>query len=52
MEDPVILLTSKTTVDRSTIRTHLLSDQTDPFNRMPLSMDDVIPGKLQIEMSD
>lgn len=41
MTDPVILPSSKVTVDRSTIARHLLSDQTDPFNRSPLTMDQV-----------
>lgn len=45
MTDPVILPSSKQTVDRTTIARHLLSDQTDPFNRSPLSMDQVIPNK-------
>lgn len=44
MEDPVILPTSRTVVDRSSIRSHLLSDPTDPFNRVPLKIDDVKPG--------
>jgi ubiquitin conjugation factor E4 A len=43
MADPVLLPSSKIIVDRSTIARHLLSDQTDPFNRSPLSMEDVIP---------
>ena len=43
MVDPVLLPSSKMIVDRSTIARHLLSDQTDPFNRSPLSMEDVIP---------
>lgn len=43
MEDPVILPGSKITIDRSTIRAHLLSDATDPFNRMPLKIEDVTP---------
>lgn len=42
MEDPVILPGSRVTLDRSTIKAHLLSDPTDPFNRMPLSLEDVI----------
>lgn len=42
MEDPVILPSSGTKIDRGTIRTHLLSNSIDPFNRQPLSMDDVI----------
>lgn len=42
MEDPVILPGSKVTIDRSTIKAHLLSDSTDPFNRMPLKLEDVI----------
>ncbi|KAH8251327.1 hypothetical protein KR032_007991 [Drosophila birchii] len=41
MMDPVVLPSSKVTVDRSTIARHLLSDQTDPFNREPLTMDKV-----------
>ncbi len=45
MEDPVILPTSKTSIDRSTIRSHLLSDPTDPFNRSLLKIEDVIPGE-------
>ena len=44
MSDPVILPTSKTSVDRSTIRSHLLSDPNDPFNRSPLKIEDVIPN--------
>nr|POE94305.1 ubiquitin conjugation factor e4 [Quercus suber] len=43
MKDPVILPTSRNILDRSTIRSHLLSDPTDPFNRMPLKIEDVIP---------
>lgn len=39
MTDPVILPSSNVTVDRPTIARHLLSDQTDPFNRSPLTMD-------------
>lgn len=41
MEDPVILPGSKISIDRSTIKAHLLSDSTDPFNRMPLKLEDV-----------
>ena len=46
MEDPVILPSSKIVIDRSTIRSHLLSDPTDPFNRMALKIEDVLPGKI------
>jgi ubiquitin conjugation factor E4 B len=46
MEDPVILPVSRTVMDRSTIRSHLLSDPHDPFNRVPLTIDQVLPGKL------
>ncbi|KAI1314793.1 hypothetical protein EDD11_001721 [Mortierella claussenii] len=42
MEDPVLLPTSQISIDRSTIKSHLLSDTTDPFNRMPLKISDVI----------
>jgi ubiquitin conjugation factor E4 B len=45
MEDPVILPVSKTIMDRSTIRSHLLSDPHDPFNRVPLTIAEVIPGE-------
>lgn len=46
MKDPVILPRSKISIDRSTIRSHLLSDPNDPFNRTPLKIEDVIPGRL------
>lgn len=52
MRDPVILPSSKTTLDRSTIQRHLLSDQTDPFNRSLLTPEMLIPNtelKAQIE---
>lgn len=49
MTDPVTLPSSKQTVDRSTIARHLLSDQSDPFNRAPLTMDQVIPD---LELKD
>lgn len=45
MCDPVILPSSHVTVDRTTISRHLLSDQTDPFNRAPLTMDQVQPDE-------
>ncbi|GLB38346.1 putative ubiquitin elongating factor core [Lyophyllum shimeji] len=43
MRDPVRLPSSRAIVDRSTIKSHLLSDTTDPFNRAPLSIEDVLP---------
>ena len=43
MTDPVMLPTSHQIVDRTTIARHLLSDQTDPFNRAPLTMDMLEP---------
>ncbi|OSX59930.1 hypothetical protein POSPLADRAFT_1066990 [Postia placenta MAD-698-R-SB12] len=43
MRDPVTLPSSRAVVDRSTIKSHLLSDSKDPFNRMPLTLDDVTP---------
>lgn len=45
MDDPVLLPISRIVIDRSTIRSHLLSDPHDPFNRVPLKIEDVIPGK-------
>uniref|UniRef100_A0A672GTZ7 Ubiquitin conjugation factor E4 A n=1 Tax=Salarias fasciatus TaxID=181472 RepID=A0A672GTZ7_SALFA len=45
MMDPVLLPSSNVTVDRSTIARHLLSDQTDPFNRSPLTMDQIRPNE-------
>lgn len=45
MRDPVMLPSSKAILDRSTIKSHLLSDSKDPFNRSPLTIEDVIPGK-------
>jgi ubiquitin conjugation factor E4 B len=43
MREPVILPSSKAVVDLSTIKSHLLSDPTDPFNRVPLKIEDVTP---------
>ncbi|KAJ7107276.1 ubiquitin elongating factor core-domain-containing protein [Mycena crocata] len=43
MRDPVLLPSSKAIVDRSTIKSHLLSDSKDPFNRVALSIEEVIP---------
>jgi len=44
MEDPVILPSTNTVIDRSTIERHLLNDPTDPFNRSQLSVDMLIPA--------
>jgi ubiquitin conjugation factor E4 A len=43
MTDPVMLPSSRKIMDRNVIARHILSDQTDPFNRQPLSLDMVIP---------
>ncbi|KAJ3574715.1 hypothetical protein NP233_g1573 [Leucocoprinus birnbaumii] len=43
MRDPVQLPSSKAIIDRATIKSHLLSDTKDPFNRVPLKIEDVIP---------
>jgi len=45
MDDPVILPSSGKIMDRPVIIRHLLNSQTDPFNRQPLSEDDLTPGK-------
>ncbi|KAG7663077.1 ufd2 [[Candida] subhashii] len=42
MEDPVILPSSKISIDRATIKAHLLSDSIDPFNRAPLKLEDLV----------
>ncbi|KAL3427699.1 ubiquitin conjugation factor e4 b [Phlyctema vagabunda] len=42
-QDPVILPMSKATLSRATIRQHLLSDGTDPYNRQPMRIEDVVP---------
>mmetsp|Transcript_13232 Transcript_13232/g.19290 ORF Transcript_13232/g.19290 Transcript_13232/m.19290 type:complete len:159 (+) Transcript_13232:64-540(+) len=44
MKDPVLLPTSGTVIDRSTITQHLLNDPCDPFNRKELSIDMVKPA--------
>jgi ubiquitin conjugation factor E4 B len=44
MTDPVVLPTSGNIVDRKTITQHLLNDSMDPFNRKPLSLEDVVPA--------
>lgn len=42
MKDPVKLPASKVSMDRSVLKAHLMNDPTDPFNRMPLKMEDVV----------
>ncbi|GAB4827333.1 E3 ubiquitin-protein ligase pub1 [Ancistrocladus abbreviatus] len=44
MKDPVILPSSRITLDRPVILRHLLSDTTDPFNRSHLTADMLIPN--------
>eukprot|EP01122_Echinamoeba_exundans_P013130 TRINITY_DN5679_c0_g1_i1.p1 TRINITY_DN5679_c0_g1~~TRINITY_DN5679_c0_g1_i1.p1 ORF type:complete len:1180 (+),score=276.71 TRINITY_DN5679_c0_g1_i1:327-3866(+) len=53
MRDPVKLPSSGQIVDRSTIERHLLSDPSDPFNRQPLTKDQLIPlPELKNRISD
>lgn len=52
MRDPVLMPTSGTIVDRTTILRHLLTDPIDPFNRKPLTADMLQPAtelKAQID---
>ncbi|KAK8586823.1 hypothetical protein V6N13_085843 [Hibiscus sabdariffa] len=44
MKDPVILPSSRITLDRPVIQRHLLSDSTDPFNRSHLTAEMLIPN--------
>lgn len=44
MKDPVVLPTSGYTMDRSTITQHLLNDQSDPFTRAPLTIEQLTPN--------
>ncbi|CAE8655499.1 unnamed protein product, partial [Polarella glacialis] len=43
MVDPVMLPTSNTIMDRKVIERHIMSNDDDPFNRMPLSVKDLVP---------
>ncbi|BFZ57128.1 Ubiquitin conjugation factor E4 [Savitreella phatthalungensis] len=45
MRHPVVLPTSRTVCDLSTIKRHLLNDPTDPFNRTPLNIEQVKPDQ-------
>ncbi|KAI9594512.1 ubiquitin elongating factor core-domain-containing protein [Syncephalis fuscata] len=45
MRDPVILPTSGITMDRSAIKSHLLSTPLDPFNRKPLTVEMLEPNE-------
>lgn len=42
MTDPVLLPASGTIMDRGNIMRHLLNSQTDPFNRQPLTADQLV----------
>lgn len=48
MVDPVRLPTSNKVMDRSIILRHLLNSATDPFNRLHLTEDRLIPGLTKI----
>merc|ERR1719450_190475 len=43
MEDPVLLPTSNTIMDRKVIERHIMSNDDDPFNRAHLSVSDLAP---------
>ena len=45
MREPVRLPSSGKIICRSTIAKHLLSDEKDPFNRSPLTLDQVVSCK-------
>ncbi len=47
MSDPVIL-PSGIIMDRAIIIRHLLNSQTDPFNRQPLTEDELKPGEFTL----
>ena len=44
MEDPITLPTSHINIDRRTIEDYLLTNPTDPFNRNPLTKEELIPN--------
>ncbi|KAG5358191.1 E4 ubiquitin-protein ligase UFD2 [Yarrowia sp. B02] len=53
MTNPVILPSSKINIDLATIKSHLLSDPKDPFNRAPLKLEDVLPNEeLKVEIAN
>lgn len=53
MKDPVLLPTSKVIMDRPVITRHLMNNPTDPFNRQPLSIDELSPADdLKKEMDE
>lgn len=43
MEDPVLLPTSQTIMDRKVIERHIMSNDDDPFNRAGLAVKDLVP---------
>lgn len=45
MKEPVTLPSSRANIDLATIKAHLLSDASDPFNRVPLKIEDVVPSE-------
>jgi ubiquitin conjugation factor E4 B len=53
MVDPVLLPSSGLTCDRTTITRHLLTTPSDPFNRKPLKIEDLIPNvELKTKIQD
>ena len=43
MRDPVLLPSSKVVCDRTVITRHLLSEQTDPYTKQKLTVEDLVP---------
>eukprot|EP00475_Leptophrys_vorax_P023220 TRINITY_DN3171_c0_g1_i1.p1 TRINITY_DN3171_c0_g1~~TRINITY_DN3171_c0_g1_i1.p1 ORF type:complete len:1000 (-),score=246.87 TRINITY_DN3171_c0_g1_i1:589-3549(-) len=53
MRDPVLLPSSKVPMERSVITRHLLNTPTDPFNRQPLKVEELLPApELKKEIED
>ena len=57
MEDPVLLRTSSTVVDKATISQQMLNEAIDPFNRAPITQADIVPqpdlkAKIQAWLAD
>lgn len=50
MKDPV-KLPGGTIMDRAIIMRHLLNSQTDPFNRQPLTEDQLVAGEISYPIS-
>ena len=50
--EPIVLPESNIILDKKTIINHLIHDKTDPFNRTPLTLEDIETHNKRLDVLD